>query len=290
MAGSGEQIVKANGVELCAETFGDPDAPAILLISGATAAMDWWEDEFCEALAAGGRYVIRYDHRDTGRSVSYPPGAPAYQGADLIADAMGLLDALGLARAHMVGVSMGGAIAQKLAADHPDRIASITLIATSPISTTQGEPELPPMADRLQAFFAAPPPEPDWSDRAAVIDYLVETERPFAGSLPLDEAHLRELVGRIVDRTGDIAASVTNHWVLDRGDPVRPQFLREVVAPTLVLHGTEDPLFPYGHAEALAREIAGARLIPLTGMGHQVPPREVWGVVLPAILAHTSSG
>jgi pimeloyl-ACP methyl ester carboxylesterase len=114
------------------ETFGDAGAPAILLISGAAASMDWWDAEFCRRLAAGGRFVIRYDHRDTGRSVGYPPGAPGYTGADLVGDAVGLIDALAGGRAHVVGLSMGGGIAQYLAIHHGDRVATLTLMSTSP--------------------------------------------------------------------------------------------------------------------------------------------------------------
>jgi pimeloyl-ACP methyl ester carboxylesterase len=128
MAGSGERVVRANGVDLWVETFGDPDDQAILLIMGLAASMDWWEDEFCQRLAAGGRFVVRYDHRDTGRSTSYPAGAPPYTGHDLTADAVGLLDVLGRPRAHLVGMSAGGGIAQEIAVDHPDRVASLTLI------------------------------------------------------------------------------------------------------------------------------------------------------------------
>jgi pimeloyl-ACP methyl ester carboxylesterase len=276
-------MVVANGVELCVQTFGDPESPAILLIGGAASSMDWWEDEFCERLASGPRFVIRYDLRDTGQSVSYEPGAPQYGGLDLVADAVGVLDAFRVARAHVVGISMGGGIAQRLALDHADRVASLTLIATSP-----GGPDLPAMSDELASHFAQPAPEPDWSDRAAVIDYIVEGERPFAGSHQVGEESVRALVGRIVDRTVNIASSMTNHWILEGGgEPMRPR-LGEITAPTLVLHGTEDPLFPYGHAEALAAEIPGARLLPLEGVGHEVPPRPVWDKVVAAMLDHTA--
>jgi pimeloyl-ACP methyl ester carboxylesterase len=274
--------VLANGVELCVQTFGDLASPAILLIGGAASSMDWWEDEFCERLAYGPRFVIRYDLRDTGQSVSYEPGAPQYGGPDLVADAVGVLDALGVARAHVVGISMGGGIAQHLALDHADRVASLTLISTSP-----GGPELPPMSDELRARFEEPLPEPDWSDRQAVVDYLVEDLRPYAGTIPFDEEEMRALVGRIADRTVNIASSMKNHWILEGGEPVRPR-LGEIRAPTLVLHGTEDPLLPYGHAEALAAEIPGARLLPLEGMGHEMPPRPVWDQVVTAILDHTA--
>jgi pimeloyl-ACP methyl ester carboxylesterase len=272
-------------VDLCVGTFGDPADPAILLIAGATGSMDWWEEEFCERLAAGSRFVIRYDHRDTGRSVSYEPGAPPYTFLDLVADAVGLLDTFGLAR-HLVGISMGGAIAQLVALDHPDRVAALTLISTSP---GPGDPDLPAMSEELRAHFTEVAAVPDWSDRAAVIDYIVEGARPFAArSRPFDEAALRALVGRVFDRTTNIASSMTNHWVSDGGDRWRER-LGEVSAPTLVVHGTEDPLFPYGHALALANEIPGAHLLPLEQTGHELP-RVVWDVVVPAILKRTSGG
>src|SRR5215216_4844313 len=116
-----EQIIEANGVELCTEPFGDPAHPPILLVMGTGASMLWWEEEFCRMLADGGRFVIRYDHRDTGRSVSYEPGRPGYSGADLVADAAGVLDAYGIPAAHVVGLSAGGGIAQELALDFPER-------------------------------------------------------------------------------------------------------------------------------------------------------------------------
>jgi pimeloyl-ACP methyl ester carboxylesterase len=282
-------ILEANGVDLCVESFGDPADPPILLIMGASGSMDRWEDGFCERLAAGPRFVIRYDNRDTGRSVSYEPGVPPYKGSDLAADAVGLLDTFGLAAAHLVGISMGGGIAQFIALDSPERVASLTLISTSP--AVPGAPEgreLPPMSEKLVAAFAEPAPEPDWADRAAVIDYMVEADRLVAGSLPFDEAAMRDLAGRIFDRTDNIASSMTNHWSMegDDDDPAGPR-LGRVSAPTLVVHGTEDPLFPYGHAQALADEIPGARLLPLERIGHEFP-RAVWGVVAPAILRHTS--
>ena len=278
-----EAMVRANGVDLCVETFGDPEAPAILLISGAAASMDWWDAEFCRGLAAGGRFVIRYDHRDTGRSVSYPPGAPGYTGPDLVGDAVGLIDALAGGRAHVVGLSMGGGIAQYLAVEHPDRVATLTLMSTSPGPAD----DLPPMADRLEAAFADPAPEPDWTDRDAVVEHLVDGERPFAGPDSFDEAYAREVARRVVDRTVDPESSAKNHWLVEGGQDTRPR-LGEVTAPTLVIHGTEDPFFPPGHAVALAREIAGAELLLLDGVGHQAPPRSTWDIVVPAILRHTA--
>lgn len=280
---SDETILQVNDVDLCVQTFGDRNAPAILLIAGAASSMDWWEDEFCERLAVGPGYVIRYDLRDTGRSISYEPGAPPYTHTDLVADALGLLDTLALASAHLVGISMGGGLAQRLGVEYPDRVASLTLISTSPGGPGgPSNPDLPPMRDHIVALFAQPSQEPDWSDRAAVIEYIVEGERQFAGPGSMDEPHVRHVAGRMYDRTANIESCMTNHWILEAGEPIRPR-LREITAPTVVQHGTEDPLFPYGHAEALAREIPGARLIPLRGVGHQMPPRPVWDVVTASI-------
>ena len=277
-------MVEANGVDLCVQTFGDAGDPPVLLVMGLSASMLHWEDEFCERLAAGERFVIRYDHRDTGRSVTYPPGAPGYTGGDLDADAAGVIDALGVGPAHIVGFSAGGGIAQVLALDYPDRVASLTLISTS---SGSGE-DLPGMSDELRARFADPQPEPDWSDREAVIDYLVEEERAYAArSRPFEEAERRELAGRIFERTIDIAASMKNHWILpDEGGGWRER-LGEIRMPTLVIHGTEDPFFQLGHAIALEREIPGSRLVRVEQMGHELP-RTAWDVVVPEILRHTA--
>src|SRR3954453_9202246 len=127
-----ERMVEANGVELCTEPFGNPADPPILLIMGIGASMLWWEEGFCQLLADGGRFVIRYDHRDTGRSVTYAPGRPEYTGDDLVADAAGVLDAFGLPAAHVVGVSAGGAFAQVLALGSPHRVRTLVLISSSP--------------------------------------------------------------------------------------------------------------------------------------------------------------
>ncbi|NED94331.1 alpha/beta hydrolase [Phytoactinopolyspora alkaliphila] len=285
---SGERIVRANGVDLCIETFGDRSDPVLLLIGGAASSMDWWEDEFCERIAARGRYVVRYDLRDTGRSVSYPAGAPGYTGQDLAGDVVGLLDVLGAPSAHLVGISMGAGIAQRIALEHPQRVSSLTLLSTSPGGTGgPDDPELPPPADHVRAMFAEPAPEPDWSDRDAVVESMVEELRAFGGTHPFDATRLHRLVGRIYDRTTNIAASQTNHWILEDGEPIRHR-LREIDVPTLVMHGTADPLFPLSHGEALAREIPGARFLPLEGGGHEFPAVDVWDVVVPAILDHTA--
>jgi pimeloyl-ACP methyl ester carboxylesterase len=271
--------VRVNGVDLCVETFGSPTDPAILLVMGAGASMDWWRDDFCARLAAGPRHVIRYDHRDTGRSTSYPPGKPGYTSDDLVADAADLIAVLGLGRAHVVGQSAGGALAQVLALEHPERVASLTLVATSPAGP---DPDLPPMTDDARAAFAAIP-EPDWSDRAAVIDHLTEQWRACAGrSRPFDVEGTRALSARVVDRTTNMESSMKNAYAAQGSDRWRER-LGGVDVPTLVVHGTDDPLFPLGHGEALAREIPGAELLVLEGGGHELDRRD-WDVVVPAIL------
>jgi pimeloyl-ACP methyl ester carboxylesterase len=277
-------LVHANGVDLCVQTFGEQTDPAVLLVMGAGASMDCWEDDFCARLAAGGRYVVRYDHRDTGRSTSYPPGAPGYTGDDLVADPIALLDVLGLGSAHVVGMSMGAALAQVMALDHGERVASLTLIATSPAGP--GDDDLPPMTDAGRAAFEAME-EPDWSDRTAAIDYLTELSRALASPAhPFDEDAVRELFARAVDRTTNVESSMKNHHAAEGSDRWRER-LGEVDVPTLVIHGAEDPVFPVGHGEALAREIPGAELLVLEGTGHELPRRD-WDIVVPAILAHTS--
>jgi pimeloyl-ACP methyl ester carboxylesterase len=283
-----DHIVQANGVDLCVETFGHHADPAILLVHGAGSSMLSWDEELCERLAAGRRFVIRYDLRDAGRSVTYEPGAPPYALRDLVADAVALLDSLGRKRAHLVGMSTGAAIAQLVALDHPDRVASLTLASSTPGIPGQENRDLPGIWDELKDFFAHERAAPDWGDRAAVIDYLVEGERPYAArSRPFDEAAMRELAGRVFDRSTNIEASLTNPFIVETGDPWRER-LGQVAAPTLVVHGTEDPLFPYGHAVALAEEIPGAEVLALEQTGHEYFPRATWEVVVPAILRHTA--
>jgi pimeloyl-ACP methyl ester carboxylesterase len=277
-----ERMIEANSVELCTEPFGDPADPAILLVMGVGASMLWWEEGFCRSLAEGGRLVIRYDHRDTGRSVTYEPGAPEYTGTDLVADAVGVLDAYGIPAAHVVGVSAGGAFAQLLGLAFPKRVLSLVLISTSP--ATPGERRLPPATEHYRRFLATA--EVDWSDRDSVVEYLVGYSQMLAGrERPFDEAAARELVRRDVERAHNIAAS-ENHAALREGEvPHAP--LSSITVPTLVIHGTADPMFPLEHGQALVEEIPAARLLTLEGAGHGVD-RADWETIVRAILGHTA--
>jgi pimeloyl-ACP methyl ester carboxylesterase len=279
-------MVPSNGVDLCVEAFGERGDPPLLLIGGAASSMDWWEDEFCRRLAAGGRYVVRYDHRDTGRSTSFTAGAPPYSEEDLTGDAVGLLDALDLAPAHVVGLSMGGGIAQRLAVEYPDRLRTLTLMSTAAVADGPGEDVGPePAADETEAE-AENENETDWSDRKTAVDQLVMDVRRCGGPFTADEPQLRRLAERVFDRTTDMAASQYNHGMSGAGAPIRDR-LATITAPTLVMHGTLDPVFPMSDAETLVREIPGARLVALEGVGHEYPPAALWQVVITELLRHT---
>jgi pimeloyl-ACP methyl ester carboxylesterase len=277
-----ELMVQANGVPLCVETFGDRGDRAILLIMGRAGSMDWWEDELCERLADGGRFVVRYDQRDTGRSVSYEVGAPAYTGGDLAADAVGLLDALGVSDAHLVGISSGGALAQIIALSDPGRVASLTLIATT--FAVGDVRDLPSMSDQALSRFQTP--APDWSDRESAIDYMVDQCRAAAGSAGFDEREFRAVASRAFDRSSSIEASYTNHDLIGSSEPPSGS-LEDLDVAALIIHGTEDPVFPLEHGRALAAAIPRSELLALDGTGHELP-RHSWDRVVPAILAHTS--
>ena len=277
------RMIEANGVELCTESFGDPADPPILLIMGTGASMLWWEEGFCRMLADGGRLVIRYDLRDTGRSVTYELGRPGYSGDDLVADAAGVLDAYGIPAAHIVGVSAGGAFAQLLALDFPDRVLSLVLISTSP--ALPGGRGLAPPTDEFARFVSTA--QADWSDADSVIEYLVEYSRVLAGGQrPFDDEAATDFVRRDVERARDFAAA-QNHDAIPEGDRKRGP-LSSIAVPALVIHGTADPMFPIAHGEALAGEIPDANLLPLEGAGHGVY-RDDWETLVGAILEHTAA-
>jgi pimeloyl-ACP methyl ester carboxylesterase len=234
-------------------------------------------------LAEGRRFVIRYDHRDTGRSTTYEPGRPGYSGADLVADAAGVLNAYGLEAAHVVGVSAGGAMAQLLALDFADRVLSLVLISTSPAIPVGRD--LPPPTGDFSRFVADA--EVDWMDRESVIEYLAGYSRLLAGAeRPFDDAGCRDLLQRDMERS-DSLASLQNHDVMAHDDRPHPP-LSSITAPTLVIHGTADPMFPLAHGQALAEEIPGATLLPLNGAGHGVD-RVDWTTIVSAIHRHTAA-
>jgi pimeloyl-ACP methyl ester carboxylesterase len=273
-----EHLIDVNGVALCAETFGDPGHPVVLLLHGTGSTMLSWPEELCARLAATGRLVVRYDSRDAGRSAA-SAGAPDYTLRDLAGDAIGLLEHLGAARGHLVGVSGGASAAQVAALDHPSRVATLTLACSTPGIPGVETDDLPAPT----AGFPAPPD--DWADRDAVVDYLVEAERPYAARF--DEAGTRALMERVVARAVDVEGGAGKPFAVEPGPPWRGR-LAEIAVPTLVVHGRQDPMFPPAHGRALAAEIPGAELLILDDMGHEHVPPATWDVVVPAIARHTA--
>lgn len=277
-----ERVIEVDGAGLCAEDFGDPADPPLLLIMGTGASMLWWEEAFCRMLADGGRFVIRYDHRDTGRSTTYPVGSPGYTGADLFGDAIRVLDGYDIGAAHLVGVSAGAGCAQEIALERPERVRTMVLISTT-FATGAGR-DLPPPTAAFNRFVATA--EVDWSDPGSILEYMVGYQRVLSGvERPFDEAATRELVRRDIERARDYPA-IQNHDLL-AGDAGADAPVSAIAAPTLVVHGTADPMFPPEHGTALAAEIPGARLVTLDGAGHGVY-REDWETLVAAILEHSA--
>lgn len=265
--GSEVTQVETQGISIATQTFGSPDDPALLLIMGATASMLGWPDEFCAALAEQGLYVIRFDHRDTGQSTAVPPGQADYAVEDLAADVVGILDEYQLESAHILGMSLGGLIAQILALQHTDQVRSLTLIASEPLGW-DGAP-LPHISQPFLDHFAGLGTL-DWSDEAAVIEFLLASERLSAGSgQTFAEEQMRERIATILDRT-DSPASMFNHATMGLREDWSGRF-RDILVPVLVLHGEEDPILPVENGKALAEGIRGAELVVLPGVGHELP-------------------
>ncbi|TVT16443.1 alpha/beta hydrolase [Amycolatopsis rhizosphaerae] len=275
-------MVVINGAESCVEVRGGVGVPTVLLVGS---SMLSWPDELCERLVAGGRRVVRYDVRDTGRSESYPPGEPGYSLADLVDDAVGVLDATATGRAHVAGMSTGGWIAQLLALGHPERVATLTLFASRPNPPGPVDDDLPGH-DGAVLEVIMKTPEPDWSDKRAVIDHLVLQARTFAGAGAFDEASARAHAEAVVARTRNVKCATSNIAFADHGPRWRER-LGEITAPTLVLHGEDDPFFPIGNGEALAAEIPNAHLVRLDRVGHGLPAHAVTAVA-DVLLAHTA--
>ncbi len=278
----GVRTIVAGDVRLASEAFGESSDPTILLIMGAMASSVWWPVDFCRELAARGRHVIRYDHRDTGASTSYAPGTIHYSVDDLADDALAVLDSYGVARAHLVGMSLGGLLAQLVALKHPERVITLTLVSSERLAET--DPDLPQMSPKIPAYHAAAT-SLDWSDRQAVLDYQVGAWRLLSGSAhEFDEAHIRALAAADYDRTPDPLTQF-NHALLSGGERWYGR-LFDITQPALVIHGTEDPVLSYAHALALERDLPDATSLTLTGSGHELHPAD-WPVIIEAIAAHT---
>jgi len=287
----GEKLAEANGLTLCYQTFGRRGGDPLVLVMGLGAQMTWWEEDFCDALAERGFFVVRFDNRDIGKStrVSAPPPdlgkvmagleplkAP-YTLEDMARDTVGLMDALAIEQAHIVGASMGGMIAQIMAIRFPERVKTLTSI----MSTT-GEPGLPPPQPAVMAAMLAPPP--------LTVEAFIEANVRVARLLrtyadPAEEATDRARATRAAARGLNPQGGVRQVAAI-MASGSRKEELAGVKAPTLVIHGADDPLVPVEGGRATARAIPGARLLVLDRMGHTLP-RTVWPEIIEAIVALT---
>lgn len=276
-------MVTSGKAEIAVETFGRPGDSPLLLVMGAMASMLWWPDDFCASLASRGRYVIRYDNRDTGLSTAWPLGAPDYTFADMADDGVAILDGLGVKAAHVVGMSMGGMIAQRIALVHPDRVLTLTAISTSPM----GIGDLPGVSEDY-AKHSESGEAVDWTSRADVVDFLMRECRVIASTAHRhDAAATQAFIERDYDRTPSFA-SVTNHFMLG-GDEDAPKLAaKDIAAPVLVIHGTSDPIFPIAHGPAFADAVPKAKLLTIPGGGHELHPQD-WPVIIDTIVAHTAT-
>jgi pimeloyl-ACP methyl ester carboxylesterase len=293
-AHQGAQIARANGIDICYEIFGEPTAEPLLLIMGLGAQMVLWDDDFCEQLAAHGFRVIRFDNRDIGHSsrmsggerltawellklrlLRIPVAAP-YKIFDMAKDTIALMEVLGISSAHLVGASMGGMIAQEIAITYPERVRSLTSI----MSTT-GNPKVPPPSGEAAAMLMAPPP----TTKQEYLDRFARTWKVLrVGSFPEDEARDRDRAERCFAR-GLNPAGVGRQLRAILASGSRRARLRNVTAPTLVIHGTVDPLVhPMGGRDTAAA-IPGAKLLMIDGMGHALPV-PIWPQIIDAITTH----
>lgn len=270
----------AEGVLLCVDVQGT--GVPLVLVHGAGCGLVAWPDGLVGLLARRHR-VLRFDARDQGRSTTWPVGEPGYSMSDSVADVLALMDDEGFDRAHVLGVSGGGVVGQRLALDAADRVAALTLVSSTP-----GSGGLPGMSDELRAFVDGGAREPDWADRASVVAYLTELERPFQLG-GFDESVQRQIAERTADRSRDLRAATTNPFLVDPGPTLRHR-LGAISAPTLVVHGADDPLFPLAHGEALAREIPRAELLVVPDAGHGVPPERAWPELVSRVEALTEAG
>ena len=283
-----EQLARVGDIEICYETFGSPDDPALLLVMGLGTQMVAWPLSFCELLAARGFFVIRYDNRDSGRSThmrALPPPtlrqlllrdkrAAKYTLADMADDGIGLLGRLGIERAHVAGASMGGMIAQTMAVRHPDRVLSLASIMSNTGHWWRGTPGL-----RVYPIFLRRPAR----DREGVIESAVSVFRLIGSpGSAFDEPEIRRAAELSYERGYDPAGSSRQlAAILAAGD--RTAELRRITAPTVVIHGTKDRMIRPSGGRATARAIAGAQLVEIEGMGHDFP-RGAWDRMVDAIV------
>lgn len=277
----------ANGITIEYDTFGDRANPALLLVMGLGAQMTAWDERFCQQLADRGLFVIRFDNRDCGLSQKIEGGPQPNVGAamagdassasytldDMAADAIGLLDALGIQRAHIAGASMGGMIVQMIAINHPERVLSLCSI----MSTT-GNRDVGQAKPEAMAVLMAPPAK----TREEAIEAGVKAQKVIGGTFPIDEAAVRQRFASSFDRSfypQGVARQLVG--ILASGD--RTERLKQLHVPTLVIHGEVDPLVGLSGGKATAEAIPGAKLLVVPQMGHDLP-EQAWPQVIDAMV------
>ncbi|EOR21183.1 hypothetical protein A500_14353 [Clostridium sartagoforme AAU1] len=270
-----EKMICFNDVHICTESFGDINNPTILLIMGATASMIWWEEDFCKRLSNQGFHIIRYDNRDTGKSITYEYGHPEYNFDDLADDAIQVLDAYKVDKAHIIGMSMGGIITQIIALKHPGRILTISLIMTSNFDSSL------PRKDSKVTESLGELKIKNWQSKDEVIEYLMKKSKVLIGTKYIfDEKRIRRLNEEEFDRASNLQ-SRENHGFI-RGWGSYLSRIDEINAPTLVIHGTKDPIIPYEHGVHLSGIIPNSVLVTLDGTGHELHYND-WDKIINAI-------
>jgi len=287
--------VFANGIQIEYETFGEPSSPPLLLIAGIGGQMIGWDEELCKEWEEKGLYVIRFDNRDVGLSTKMEAaGVPDLTAAmaasmngekvdapytidHMADDAVGLLDALKIDKSHICGISMGGAIAQTISFRHPSRVQSMTQVYA-----TTGNPQLPMPKPEIMKLLLTPPPE----EREAYVNYMMTLYRRIAGpGFPFDETWHRRLAGRSYDRAF-YGPGKARQFVAILAQGNRKPLLASITAPTLVIHGADDPLVPVAGGRDSAEAIPGAKLMIIEGMGHDMPHGSAWPLIVEAVAAH----
>jgi pimeloyl-ACP methyl ester carboxylesterase len=286
--------VTANGIQIEYDTFGESSSPPLLLIMGLGMQMIAWDEDFCNKFVERGLYVIRFDNRDIGLSTKFEEaGVPDIMAAvtasmqgqevqapynldDMADDAIGLLDGLGIEKAHICGASMGAAITQTIGYRHPSRVLSLI-----PIMGPTGDPELPQAKPEAVERLITPAPE----DREAYIEHSLKTTKIIWGSLNLDEEYSRQRAARAYDRSF-YPQGVARQLVATLAHGNRTPHLPSITAPTLVIHGVEDPLVLVEHGKATSEAIPGAEMLLIDKMGHSLP-KEAWPQIVDAIVEHT---
>jgi len=280
-----EKFVQADPIKLWTESFGDPKNPAMLLIMGAGAQGIFWPDRLCKLLADNGFFVIRYDNRDCGKSSAVHSLTISYTLDDMADDAIAILDAYGIDKAHIVGASMGGTIAQLLALNHPERVLSLILIMSTPdlsvvayainlpvLRTLMGftkRSDLPPPTDEVISFFRSviltpPQTREGWSDVGE------KAWAVFSNGVPFDEQEIKELEQKAFERT-ESPHALLGHARAILNSAKKEIDLSAISQPTLIIHGEHDPIFPVEHGKALAEVVPNAQLEILPDMAHVIP-------------------